>query len=203
MSIVDLESRITNDVERFSNCRRSSDSLIYVDVPVSLEDGPGSLDLSVGDDWYHCGDERTYSTGNGFDLRPRDSAVITVLESIRLPSNVMGVVTGKGKYIFKGILISSGKIDPGYQAKLRVGLYNAGQETISFKRGDPFCSCYFIQLESESKGSRHAGDIVPVGSRRRVAPRHQRVALFAQRHWVNILTILMALGSLIVALVAL
>lgn len=55
---------------------------------------------------------------------------------------------GKGHQIFQGTFISSGKINPGFNGRLNIGLYNGSKKRIHIKKGQPLCSCVFLQMES-------------------------------------------------------
>jgi deoxycytidine triphosphate deaminase len=150
MSILDLTARLTDDESRFGEFKRSSDSLILI-RPRATPDG-SSVDLSVGDCWFDCEKERDYRISDeGLELRPGGFAVIESQEEVALPHNVFGLLTGKGVHIFRGIMISPGKIDPTFRDRLRIGVFNAGRATVTFKRGEALCSCCFLSLESESR----------------------------------------------------
>jgi deoxycytidine triphosphate deaminase len=133
MSIVDLSVRLTDNEKLFGDFNKSRDSLILV-RPLVKPDG-SSVDLSVGEYWFDCENERDYAIGeDGFELHPNGFAVIETFEEVALPQNVFGLLTGKGKHIFRGILISAGKIDPTFRDRLRIGVFNAGRESIILKK---------------------------------------------------------------------
>jgi len=148
MSILDLAVRLTDDERLFGEYNKSSDSLILM-KPFAKPDG-SSVDLSVGEYWFDCKNEKDYVIGeDGFELHPNGFAVIESLQEVALPQNVFGLLTGKGRHIFRGILISPGKIDPTFRDKLRIGVFNAGRESLFLKKGEPLCSCCFFSMESE------------------------------------------------------
>lgn len=197
MSIVDLKTRLTQDFSVFNRYLKSSDSMVFVDGRVLMVDGPSSLELTVGDTWYDCSDNISYViSDHGLTIKPSSAVVIDTEQLVGLPTNVFGLVTGKGKFIFQGVMVSSGKIDPGFQDHLRIGLYNGGKEFVTIKRGDAFCSCCFFQLESNIDAPRRALPLIP----RRVLsslPFARRLWLFAKREWGWLLTLLLALLSLL------
>lgn len=200
MSIVDLEARLTSEFQHFQKNDKSSDSLIFLKGTIKLEEGAASLELTVGDKVFNC---REYQYRNipseGFVIKPGASVVIDTEQVIGLPANVFGLVTGKGKYIFQGILISSGKIDPGFYDQLRIGLYNGGSEQITLKRGDPFCSVCFFQLESNQEAVSRKLPMTPMRYPIPLSIR-RRIILFFNREWGWLLTILIALLSLMVSI---
>jgi len=149
MSVIDLSTRICNDWNTYNNNKRSSDSYIYIDDEINLEDGPSSIDLSVGDNWYQSNEEKPYLiTDEGIQLAPFQSILLEVKQEIANPYNVFGLVTGKGLKIFEGVFISTGKINPGYIGKLKIGIYNGSKKKIIFKKNMPLCTCVFFAMES-------------------------------------------------------
>ena len=150
MSVVDLNCRLTQDWSVFNRYLKSSDSLIYIEGPIIIADnGPASLDLSVGHRWLDHRDNSLYLVPKeGLEIGPHQSVIVEALQRIALPLNVFGLVTGKGKYIFQGVFVSSGKIDPGFNGRLKIGIYNGREKTLVLKEGEPFCSCCAFQMES-------------------------------------------------------
>ncbi len=200
MSLIDLSRRVTQRFEDYERYSKSSDSLILVDGPVLLDDGPASLELTIGDGWFHCSDNRLYAIPNdGLQLKPKDSIVVETVQVIGVPLNICGLVTGKGKFIFQGIFISSGKIDPGFCAKLRVGLYNGGDEIVILKKGDPFCYCCFFAMETNLDVSRRKGDLSPKKFLPEL-PKGTKVKNFLKANWAWLLTTLIAIISLIISI---
>lgn len=150
MSVVDLQNRLTLNWNDFCNYLKSSDSYIYIDGNKILpSDGPASLDMSVGDRWFNCRDGIFYDIDEkDLHIEPHQSVIIETEQRIALPFNVFGLVTGKGKFIYKGMFTSTGKIDPGFNSKLLIGFYNGSMKPVALKKGDVFCSCCFFQMES-------------------------------------------------------
>jgi len=200
VSIVDLQNRLTTNYDDFYKLNKSSDSLVYVKGTILIDDGPATLDLSVGDSWFDCTNNTYYEIPlGGFSLKSGTSAVIETEQTIGMPANVFGLVTGKGTYIFKGIQISSCKIDPGFCSTLRIGLYNAGQQTVSFQRGDAFCSCCFFELESHVDAPSRRDTLVPKNPPTRF-PTRQKIATYLKKEWRWLLTLALSILAFIVAI---
>lgn len=81
---------------------------------------------------------------NGIKVKPGKSVVVYTKEHIRTPFNVFGLVTGKGKYIYQGCMVASGKIDPGFDGHLKICFYNGGKRSVILKPNEPFCTVFFI-----------------------------------------------------------
>ncbi len=200
MSVIDLTRRLTHSYEDYTRCTKSSDSLVFVDTEVRLDDAPASFDFTVGDGWFNCTDNRYYAIPeDGLSLRPRESVVIETRQVVGVPLNAFGLVTGKGKFIFQGVLVSSGKIDPGFCDKLRIGLYNGGHEVVTIRKGEAFCTCCFFELESSFEVARRKSNISP-SSIHPAVPFHIRATSFLKKHWGTVITLLIALASLIISI---
>jgi deoxycytidine triphosphate deaminase len=149
MSVLDLTERLTKDPDQFRKLNKSSDSLVLVSS--HLDPDGSSIDLSVGSSWFDCKDGKSYLIPeDGLELHANGFAVIETNETVALPHNVFGLVVGKGSYIFKGVMISPSKIDPTFHDHLRIGIFNSGRLSVRLEKGEPFCSCCFFMMESDS-----------------------------------------------------
>ncbi len=200
MSVINLSHRLTSSVEQFEQHKRLDGSLIYVDHEIEPGDGDASLDLTVGEAWFRGSDSAYFKIEeDGLPLKPGQSCVVETNEEIGVPANAFGLVTGKGKYIFLGVLLSPGKMDPGFRQKLKIGLYNAGQKTVKFKRGEPFCTVCFLELEPSVDKLRSKGDLHPEARPvLRRFPTKQKLGVFL-KEWAFLLSNLIALASLVIA----
>lgn len=53
MSVIDLETRLTKNWDDYHRNLKSSDSLIFIEpYNFNIDDGPSSLDLTVGERFY-------------------------------------------------------------------------------------------------------------------------------------------------------
>lgn len=148
MAIINLNRRITNDIDMYNNFSRSSDSLIFVNGNWSTdESGPDCLLLTVGSCWYDNARYLEINALKGIKIKPHASIVIETAEEIALPLNMYGLLFGAGSNIYKGTFISSGKIDPGFSGKLRIGYHNGSDKTVILKPGDKLAYCIFIGTE--------------------------------------------------------
>jgi deoxycytidine triphosphate deaminase len=154
MSVVDLKTRLTSDYDKYQNNIRSSDSYVLIDnngssVDSLMSDGPTSIELTVGNRCFlHRKDKFFTIATDGIALKPGQSMLIETAQKIATPLNVFGIITGKGRHIFSGIFLSTGKIDPGFDDRLKIGIYNGGPKAITLKPGDALCTCIFLQTES-------------------------------------------------------
>ena len=204
VAVAHLEERLTTEERLYDRYRASSSSLVYVDGAADRRaDEPASLDLCVGGRWYDPGIGSTFPLpDNGYVLRPGRTLVVETQQRLRLPDNLFGLVTGRGKYIFQGVFVSPGKIDPSFDGHLLIAVYNASQHSVVLKPGDPFCSCSFFDMEKTSRTRRNPPGALPSLQRPRW---NQRVTRFGRANWLALMTLAVAIGtvgSLVVAILA-
>lgn len=150
MSIVHLGKRITDNKDDYYKYLRSNDSLIYDSGPaVTDESGPDCLSLTVGSCWYDDARYVQIHPEKGLKIKPHTSVVIETAEEIALPLNMYGLLFGAGSNIYRGTFISSGKIDPGFMGKLRVGFHNGSGRTVRLRRGDKLAYGIFVGAECD------------------------------------------------------
>lgn len=200
MSAIHLRRRLTASEEDYRKALRSDDSLIFLS-PMSESFDPVSVDLSVGDRIFESETSTQRAIPEeGITLRPRRAIVVYTKERLCVPHNVFGIVSGKGNLIYHGIFVSHGKIDPGFQDYLRVGLLNGSNRPIQIKPGMLICSCSFFQMDSHIQDGSRTSAREPV-----MPPRPtfaQRLRSFWNAHWQWIIgTTLTVIGAIIAALV--
>lgn len=134
MSVIDLKRRSTSDWEEMHKHLQSTDSTVFIAPLIYRKVGPVSMDIEVGDAYIIPGSNETFEIPkDGVQVKPRQSIVVYTRQRFKLSYNVFGVVTGKGKYIFKGCFLSTGKIDPGFEGCLKIGFFNGGCSSIKLK----------------------------------------------------------------------
>lgn len=199
MAIVNLSKRLTTDFEDYGQYIKSSDSFIYeADKYPTDESGPDCLTLTVGNCWYDQVRYIEIDPKRGIKVRPHTGVVIETNEEIALPLNIYGLIFGAGSNIYKGIFISGGKIDPGFNGKLRIGYYNTSNESINLKTGDKLGYAIFLSSESD-QGTRSKR----LGVQAPVLPAlkwNKRLSRWLKRNFYQIITSCIAIASLIVAI---
>nr|WP_154894449.1 hypothetical protein [Paenibacillus xylanexedens] len=200
--IVDIKRRTTKDWELYKKYIKSIESYIYLDKETSdsgLKEGEtASLDFTVGKRWFNLNDSRWYTIPKeGVILKSNEGATFETYEHLALPMNIFGVVTGVGRHIYRGGMISPGKIDPGFSGRLRIGFYNSSKSKKIIKPGDTLCSCYFLHMEEtiSTQLTRNAPEpeTSTVYNKRRLL-----FNSFIRTSWQSIIPMLIAAISLII-----
>ncbi len=150
MSLLSLRDRLTTDVSEYIANRESAESKVLVVGEKPILDNAGfTLDLHVGSAWFDCYRQTYYELpSKGLKIKAGQATVIEVAEEIGVPHNAFGIVTGKGRLIYQGAFVSSGKIDPGFRDRLLIGIFNGSREVLNLKRGDSLCGCAFVLTET-------------------------------------------------------
>lgn len=149
MSVIDLKRRSTSDWEEMHKHLQSTDSIVFIAPMDGGQVGPVSMDVEVGDAYIMPGSNESFLIPQeGVLVKPRQSIVVYTRQRFKLSYNVFGVVTGKGKYIFKGCFLSTGKIDPGFEGCLKIGFFNGGCSSINLKPNDSFATVYFLNTDT-------------------------------------------------------
>ena len=104
--------------------------------------------------------ERAHFTDAGMDLRtPKDfeiepggSAVIDTGVHIQLPPCTVGMLKSKSGLNVRSGILSEGVLDEGYTGAIVAKLYNHGDRTVTFRRGDKITQlvvlpCMYVDVE--------------------------------------------------------
>lgn len=202
MSVVCLTTRLASSEKEFDEAISDSEALskVLVDPTPAAVDSGVSIDLRVGAGYYRPRDGHYYSSSGGFQVRPHQAVVIRTLEKVRLPGDILGLITGKGKHIWKGGFISPGKIDPGFEDNLCVAFYNAGRRTIEFAEGDPICvACFFEHSGTKRPRKKRTIDRPPEP---RLVPWYRKYVsrVVASKETLEVLAIVLAIVLSVIAL---
>lgn len=149
MSVIDLKKRNTSNWEEMHKHLQSTESIVFIEPQNEGKIGPVSMDIEVGDAYIIPGSNESFRIPQGgIKVKSKQSIIIYTSQRFKLPYNVFGVVTGKGKYIFKGCFLSTGKIDPGFEGCLKIGFFNGGCSSINLKPNESFATVYFLNTDT-------------------------------------------------------
>ena len=112
---------------------------------------PAGYDLRVGDEAYLNGRIIDVKEGGGFVIPPGTYALVLTLERIKLPDDVMGDMKLRSSLAREGLLGSFAWVDPGWDGKLTLGIYNASDTPVELEYRERFVQMAFIRLEYPSK----------------------------------------------------
>jgi len=149
MTVVSIKNRQTRDLDDFEYHKKSDISLLYSDAKLVQE---FSVELTLGEKWakdISRDDPAMYVLdGDEFIIKPKTSVVIEVQETINVPLNLYGIIVPKGSsFLEQGIIISAGKIEPGFSGKLQFLLFNTTNKPREIKRGTSIASGVFFRTD--------------------------------------------------------
>lgn len=103
--------------------------------------------------------------GQYFDLMPHEHVLVSSLESVTVPNDLMAVMYPRSSTNRKGISVDlTGIIDSGYEGQLVIPIRNNTQaQTVRLYPGERFCQLVFQTLASEvvaRKSRYHQKDII-------------------------------------------
>lgn len=103
--------------------------------------------------------------GQFFDLLPGEHILVSSLESVKLPDDLMAVMYPRSSTNRKGISVDqTGIIDSGYEGQLVIPIRNNTQsQTVRLYPGERFCQLVFQKLTSDVKARQsryHRKDII-------------------------------------------
>lgn len=145
LPIVDLSSRITDQESVYRSRVKDPNSALL------LKNGQtetiNTLLITLGATVSAAGDLAELED-DVLTLQRKQFALVASKERLAVPYNMFGRVTGWGTRIRQGIVVSPGKIDPGFSGPLKIGLFNAGNGVRKIKVGDGICVAYFSDTEA-------------------------------------------------------
>ncbi|HYX14111.1 MAG TPA: hypothetical protein VE944_07050 [Nostoc sp.] len=115
----------------------------------NTESSNATYDLKVGDEYRdHRDFGKTDLLDNGkISLQAGSTVIIETAQEVKFPKSRFGHVVPKVSLLQHGLSNTSSKIDPGYEGKLSITVFNLGKKTIELKKGQVFCTLYVIDVK--------------------------------------------------------
>lgn len=155
MGILSIKGKHTDCNEAFEVNKKSDASLIYSDAQMVEE---FSIELSVGEQWAKdLSKEKAIMyaiEGDEISIKPQSSIVLEVQENIQVPFNMYGLILQTGSvFLEQGILIGAGKIEPSFDGKLRMLIYNTSKTKRTLKKRQKIASAIFMRTDKTINAS--------------------------------------------------
>ena len=109
---------------------------------------PSSVDLRLGEGFLSIDGTKLGDTK--FTVNPTDFLLASTLESVSLPSSIVAKLEGKSSIGRRGIFVhvTAGYVDPGWNGRLTLEIYNASSEPFVLESGNKICQIRFMRLSS-------------------------------------------------------
>ncbi|WP_158770946.1 hypothetical protein [Paraglaciecola sp. L1A13] len=155
MGILSIKGKHTDCNEIFELNKTSDASRIYSDATMIEE---FSIELSIGDVWAEdiSKDKAVMYAieDNEISIPPQTSIVVEVQENIQVPFNMYGLILQTGSvFLEQGILIGAGKIEPSFDGKLRLLIFNTSRTKRTLKKKQKIASAIFLRTDKTIKTS--------------------------------------------------
>ena len=103
------------------------------------------MDQSAIDGTY----EEKELTSAGYVLDPGEYILATVVEEVKIPTNMIAHIRPRTRFTRLGVLVSAQHCNPGYAGILQLGIYNASPNAIILKPELRIAQIVFEELKSE------------------------------------------------------
>ncbi len=102
--------------------------------------------------------------GQYFDILPQEHIIVSTLESIKMPGDLMAILFPRSSVNRRGLSVDlSGIIDAGYEGQLIIPITNNTYQTIRLYPGERFCQITFEELSQSVKTTQsrfHKQDVI-------------------------------------------
>ncbi|MDP1979480.1 hypothetical protein [Undibacterium sp.] len=151
MTILKIKGRTVQNQEEFIRNSMSSNSLIYTNAKLeNIEEY--SIELSLGAGWnqnYSDENKNLIKITDSITIQRNESIVVEVAEEIRVPHNRYGIVLPTGSmFLSRGIIVTPAKVEPSFNGKLKLRLFNTTSRKVEIARGAKLGSVIFLSTES-------------------------------------------------------
>ena len=158
-----------------------TDGKLIVDPITEGAIQPASIDCRLGNHFLVIEENRMdiLTMDSEIEYREFDSETITIpphsfllattYEYVKLPNNITAFVEGRSSIGRIGLFIqNAGWVDPGFEGRLTLELYNANSLPIKLRAGRRMCQLVFCKMDQEAKcpyQGKYQGQERTVGSR--------------------------------------
>jgi len=121
--------------------------------PVQLQ--PSSYELRLGKEVFLSSEKKLVRLGKDqfeIAIKPGDFAILMTYESVKIPADLMALISVKTTFKNMGLVNISGfHVDPGYEGKLTFSVYNAGPGEIILRYKESTFIIFFAELVDPAK----------------------------------------------------
>lgn len=107
--------------------------------------------------------------GDTITLPPHSFLLATTMEYVKLPNDLTAFVEGRSSIGRMGLFIqNAGWVDPGFEGRITLELYNANSLPIQLEAGRRICQLVFCKMDQEAGNpyrGKYQGQTKSVGSR--------------------------------------
>lgn len=111
-------------------------------------------EMALGNEVFVASDgvKTSHKKGEQIRLPPGQFALLITEEELRMPLNLMALISIKASRKMSGLVNVSGfHVDPGFPGRLKFSVYNAGSETIVLEVGEPLFPIWFFEFPEDNE----------------------------------------------------
>jgi len=158
-----------------------ADGSLVVDPITDESIQPASIDCRLGDHYLLIEDthmdiltldsEIKYRDieGDSITIPPHTFLLATIAEYVKLPNDLTAFVEGRSSIGRIGLFIqNAGWVDPGFEGRITLELYNANSLPIKLQKGRRICQLVFAKMDQTAENpyrGKYQGQEKSVGSR--------------------------------------
>ncbi len=158
-----------------------ADGSLVVDPITEESIQPASIDCRLGSHYLMLDDTRmdilTLDSeikyrdieGDSITIPPHTFMLATIAEYVKLPNDLTAFVEGRSSIGRIGLFIqNAGWVDPGFEGKITLELYNANSLPIKLQKGRRICQLVFAKMDGPADNpyrGKYQGQDKSVGSR--------------------------------------
>ena len=124
--------------------------------------------------------------GDAIILPPQSFLLATTVERFKLPCHLTAFVEGRSSIGRIGLFIqNAGWVDPGFEGRITLELYNANSLPIELRAGRRICQLVFCRLDQSASApynGKYKGQQRPMGSRIHLDPEAREPKKEPERH---------------------
>jgi deoxycytidine triphosphate deaminase len=210
--IVDTANRtiVCNKSDFYNSKGREGDVVLIEDIDpsqlndfrnINSHDANTSYDLTVGTEYIDLLDKskRGIYEDQPIELQPGAAVIIETAEYVHFPKSRFGHIVPKVSRLHEGVSNTSSKVDPGYEGKLSIAVFNLGKNTTTLRKGSKFCTLYILSVDTTKsiRAYQKSAKSLPPGLSRNYLK--LLITKSKDYSWVSILISLMALSMSILA----
>ncbi|MDB9528479.1 hypothetical protein PN498_20980 [Oscillatoria sp. CS-180] len=156
-----------------------------------------SYDLRVGDEYKdHRNATKHELLSNGrIALQPGSAVIIETAERFQFPKTRFGHIVPKVSLLQEGLSNTSSKVDPGYEGRLSITVFNLGKRTVTLEKGQKFCTLYILGMGGDTKAYKKGPKKIS-GSPRRTWIHKARDTIETNGSLISVIAILLSILAL-------
>jgi dCTP deaminase len=114
----------------------------------NMDDANATYDFCLGNTYRDHRDPSQTDLGpdDTLKLLPGMAVVVATEEEVHFPQSLFGVIVPKVSLLHEGVSNTTSKIDPGYNGRLYITIFNLGKKPIELKRGQKICSVFLLRV---------------------------------------------------------